>query len=287
MALEVPDLSTAHQFIVGAVDRYTTCFGDFDPLQHVAATVGSTSSPYVSMVMAASASLPSQVMSVVSLVLGGALWVFGYKLVRPVNFCAGAYLGSTLSLLLLKILAPTLTSCAVIVPVGTASGLLLGVLCALKRSAVLVVLGIVTGEIIGDLFYKTFLSAVAPEYIAFGCIGFFSVLVGVLFGHVGDFAWKLGCAFFGAYMMIASTMKLVLIPFVPNGYKFEDFLTFQPDIRQAASQTGDYASTIFGSPYMYGPTLLLLALTVVGTSLQVKLLKMARTASDQERLIAK
>jgi len=290
MTLEVPDLNTAHGFIVGAIDRYTTCIVGFEPLQSASETVRTTSSPYVSTIVEASTTLPEQVLSAGALVLGTSLWVFGYKLVRPVNFCAGAYFGSTLALLLMKIFLPAVASCGIIVSVGTASGLIVGVLCALKRAAVLVVLGLVAGEIVGDLVYKSVLSQVAPEYVAFGCIGFFSVLIGALFGHVGDFAWKLGCAFFGAYIMIVSFLKLALIPYVPNGYQFQDFIAFQPDISLAASLGSEYASTILGSPYVYGPTIALLLLTTAGTWLQVRLLKQARMAAvntDKEQLIAK
>mmetsp|Transcript_49963 Transcript_49963/g.99488 ORF Transcript_49963/g.99488 Transcript_49963/m.99488 type:complete len:291 (-) Transcript_49963:388-1260(-) len=290
MGIEVPDLNTAHDFIVGAIDRYSTCIASFAPLQSASETVRSASSSYVSPIMEASTSLPEQILSLATLALGAALWALGYKLVRPVNFIAGAYFGSTMSLLLLKIFAPTLTSCSLIVAVGTVSGLIVGVLCALKRAAVLIVLGLVAGEIVGDLVYKSLLSSVAPEYVAFGCIGFFAVLMGVLFGHVGDFAWKLGCAFFGAYLMIESFLKLLLIPYVPNGYKFREFVTFQPDISQAVSKGGEYASFVVASPFVWGPTVVLIVLTSVGTWLQVRLLKQARLAAvntDKEQLIAK
>jgi len=193
-----------------------------------------------------------------------------------------------MSLLLLKIFAPALTGCAVIVPVATVCGLTVGVLCALKREAVLVVLGLVAGEIVGDIFYKFLLSSITPEYVVFGCIGFFAVLMAALFGHIGDFAWKLGCAFFGAYLIIVSILKLVFIPYVPNGFKFNDFITFQPDF--LSRKGGESASTILGSPFMWGPTIALVGLTIGGTWLQVRLLKQAQLAAintDKEQLISK
>ena len=50
-------------------------------------------------------------------------------------------------------------------------------LCALSRGSVLAVLGLVAGEIVGDVVYKSFLMPFgAPEYAAFFCIGFFAVL---------------------------------------------------------------------------------------------------------------
>ena len=75
-------------------------------------------------------------------------------------------------------------------------------------------LGLVAGEIVGDLFYKTFLASVFPDYVAFGCIGFFAVLLAAVAGNLGDFAWKLGCAFFGSYIALVSFIKLVSDPAV-------------------------------------------------------------------------
>jgi len=235
-------------------------------------------------VYSAAESWPSQIMSVVFLVLGVVLLLFGYKLVRPVNFLAGGYLGGTLSLLLLTIFAPTLANCGAIVGVATASGLLLAVLCSLKRETVLVVLGLVAGEIVGDVAYKTFLLPLgAPEYVAFFCIGFFAVLLGVVVGNLGDFAVKVVCAFFGAYLALTSSLKLVA-PLVPGGSALLAFNAFKPTLSNAlAKPTVD---SLIGSPFVYGPALALVVLTAVGTFVQVKMLKVAQT-TDMESLIRK
>jgi len=268
--LEMPDVQTANAFVTGSVDKLTQCIVRFELLQTVASTVADAASPIVSL----QASLPAQIMSLAALITGIALLTYGYKLLRPVNFVAGAYFGGTTALMMLNIFVPALSSCLIIVLAASVSGLLLGVLCSLKRVSVLVVLGLVVGEIIGDLFYKTFLAAVAPEYIAFGCIGFFAVLAGVLAGHAGDFAWKLCCSFFGAFLVISSVLRLVIVPFVPDAIQFESFLAFKPDVpHKMLQRASEHHSTLFGSPYVFGPVLALLLLTAAGTWLQLRLLK--------------
>jgi len=278
MALEVPDLATANAFITGSIDTYTQCVAGFELLQTVTSTVGGLSVPVTSAITGVTASLPAMVMSATMLGVGVALLAFGFKLLRPVNLIAGSYLGGTVALLFLSIFAPDLSDCPIIVAAATTSGLLLGVLCALKRASVLVVLGIIVGEIAGDLFYKTFLASVAPDYVAFGCIGFFATLSGVLAGHAGDFGFKACTAFFGAYLIVANFLRLAIVPFVPNGVKFEGFLAFQPDVTQAMARAGEYQATIFGSPYVYGPVIVLLALAAFGTQLQMRLLKESQSS---------
>ena len=154
-------------------------------------------------------SAPSQIVSALMLAAGVALLVWGYKLLRPVNFVTGAYLGGTISLLVLNIFTPALSNCPLIVACVCVAALFVGIVCACKRASMLVVLGITVGEIAGDLFFKTFLAALAPDYVAFGCIGFFAVLCGVFFGHAGDLAWKVGCAFLGGFLIVRNIIKLV------------------------------------------------------------------------------
>ena len=270
----------------GSYDKYTQCVVNFQLLQAISGPVGELTAPVTKTIVSTAQSLPAQIMSAAAVLVGVLLLVYGYRLVRPVNFVAGAYLGSVGSLVLLNIFAPALASCPAIVSVATTCGLALGAACSLKREAVLVVLGVVAGDIIGDLFYKTFLATAFPEYVAFGCIGFFAVLAGVLAGHAGDFAWKLGCAFLGADLAVNNFIKLVLVPYVPDGVKFEAFLAFRPDVTQAVQRASEYQGTLFGSPYVYGPVLVLILLTAVGTWLQQGLLTAAQKA-DNERLIMK
>jgi len=283
---EVPDLQTANTFITGSYDKYSQCIINFELLQTVSGVVGQLADPVTSTLTGVAASLPAQVLSATSLALGIGLLAYGYKLLRPLNFIAGAYLGGTATMLLLSIFAPLLTNCLIIVPAATAVGLGLGITCALKRTSVIVVLALVVGEIIGDIFYKTFLAAVAPEYVAFGCIGFFAVLSAVLAGHLGDFAWKLGSAFLGASLVVNNFIKLLIVPYVPDGVKFEAFLAFQPDVTQAVVRASEYQSALFGSPFVYGPALILLVLTAAGTKLQQSLLSASQKV-ENERLIMK
>ena len=86
---------------------------------------------------------------------------------------------------------------------------------------------------------------------------------------------------------LAPPCPQVLIPYVPGGVEFESFVDFQPDVTQAIAKAGTYSGTVLGSPYIYGPTLVLIALTTAGTWLQVTLLKAAQRASDQELLLRK
>ena len=278
--LEVPDLDHANKFISGSIDRFSQCFVSFELLK----TTSDFSTPVTVAIASTAASAPAQLMSGAALLVGVALLVFGYKLLRPVNFFAGTYLGGTFALLMLNIFAPALASCPIIVMATSASGLLLGVLCALKRTSVLVVLGLVVGEIIGDLFYKTMLARLAPEYVAFGCIGFFSVLTGVLAGNAGDFAWKVGCSFFGAYLVVANFLRLAVVPYAPDSVKFEGFLAFRPDVTQTIARASQYQDTILGSPYVYGPVIVLLLLTVAGAELQSRLFKAELRAKGEPML---
>lgn len=186
----MPDLQTANRFISGSYDKYTTCISSYEIVTTATSAVSTQAGAATGLVTQFVGSLPQQVMSGLTLAVGLVLMVYGYKLVRPVNFAAGAYLGWTASLILLTIFAPTLASCPAVLAVGTCSGLLVGLLCAMKRASVMAVLGVVAGEMVGDVFFKTFLASLAPEYVAFGCIGFFAVLLAVLSAYAGDFAFQ-------------------------------------------------------------------------------------------------
>ena len=174
----VPDLATSTAFVVGSVDRFSACLASYGPLTSATATVTDKAGIALSFVTDVASSWPAQVWTAGLVVVGLALLFYGFKMVRPVNFVAGAYCGGTLSLLALNIFVPALSSCGAIVGVGVACGLVLGLLCAMKRGSVLAVIGLVAGEIVGDVAYKTILLPLgAPEYAAFFCIGFFAVLV--------------------------------------------------------------------------------------------------------------
>jgi len=282
--LEVPTLGAASTFVVGSLDTFSACVTSAPPVTAASAAVGDKALAAVAFVVDAAGAWPAQVFSAGLLLLGAALMLFGYKMVRPVNFAAGAYLGGTLSLLLLNIFQPSLDSCGVIVGIGAACGLLLGTLCALKRSSVLTVLGLVAGEILGDVVYKSFLApSGAPEYAAFFCIGFAAVLLGVLVAHVGDFMVKVSCAFFGAYMVVTNALKLAA-PLTPEPSALLAFNAFKPQLSQALDKP---TAASLGSPYILGPAVMLLLLTLLGTYVQVRLLKAAQTPSDMESLIRK
>ena len=265
----VPDINTANAFLAASFSEYQVCLTTYG-----VSTAVDKATDVFGLAASATQSLPAQALSAVTLLLGLALCFYGYALVRPANLAIGAYLGGTVALMLLNIFAPTLSSCVVTVAFASAAGLITGLLCAAKRPSVMAMLGLVIGEIVGDLFYKTFLAAVAPEYVAFGCIGFFSVLLAVLAANLGDFAWKVGCAFFGAYLALSHLLKLVVVPYVPNGAQFLAFLAYKPDVaRFLAAEGAADRQALIGSPYVYGPVLALALLTAAGTATQVALLR--------------
>jgi len=287
MSIEIPDLATSASFVTGSVDRFSQCIASLGPVSTASSIVNEKARVVAGVVTSVVAEWPAQIFSGLLLALGLVLLVCGYKLVRPLNFVAGSYLGATLSLLLLNIFAPTLESCPAIVAVALASGLLLGVLCALKRSSVLAVLGLVAGEIAGDVVYKSFLMPLgAPEYAAFFCIGFFAVLLAVVVAQVGDFAVKVVSAFVGSYLFVVNALNLTA-PYVPPPYDsgLLAFSAFKPELSLALSKTT--VDELLGSPYIYGPTIALVLLTMLGTHLQVRALKAAQISNDMEALIQK
>ena len=283
MSISVPDLNTANAFVSGAYDRYTSCLTSYELVNTAASAVGGSAGAASTYAVQAVTSLPQQVLGGGTLLVGLVLMVYGYKLVRPVNFAAGSYLGWTASMILLTILAPTLTACPIIIAAGTASALLVGLLCAMHRTSVLAVLGIVAGEMLGDVFFKTFLASVAPEYVAFGCIGFFAVLLAALSAYAGDFAFQVFCAFFGSYLATSNFVKLVLVPYAPNGASYLPFLSFKPEFTQVLVS----GQAVFASPYLYGPVLVVLGLTAAGTYAQAAMLAAAKKAEDMQSLIGK
>jgi len=282
-SVEVPDLQSANTFIAGSYTKYSTCISSYEVMA-TASNVITTQAGSISAVAAQQiGSVPEQVISGLTLVVGIILMFLGYKLVRPVNFAAGAYLGYTASLILITIFLPSLSSCPAILATGTVSGLLVGLLCAMKRASVLAVLGVVAGEMIGDLFYKTFLAQILPEYVAFGCIGFFAVLLAVLSAYAGDFAFQAFCGFFGSYLVVVNVIKLVLVPYAPNGQSYLAFLSFKPELTQILVS----GQAVAGSPYVLGPVVAVALLTTIGTYAQVVMLAKARQAEDTHRLIGK
>ena len=110
--------------------------------------------------------------------LGALLLSVGFMLIRPINFAVGCYLGGSITLLLITLFAPVTTGCGIIVwfPVFAALGV--GGLCAWKRGSMFAIIGLIIGEIAGRLVYNLTMRPLGlPEYLAFSCISFFSVVV--------------------------------------------------------------------------------------------------------------
>ena len=192
-------MDTANAFVLGAYEKFSTCLTTFGAVSEVIELASDTGQASVAYAAEAMQSFPAQVINGLQLAVGLALCFYGFKLVRPANFFAGAFLGSSASLILLTIFAPSLTMCLPLVSITLGAGLLVGALCALSRTSMMIVLGLVVGEICGDLFYKAVLAGVGlPAYMAYASIGFFAVLLAAAFGYLGDFSWKLGSSFLGA-----------------------------------------------------------------------------------------
>lgn len=285
MSVDVPDVDAANAFVTGAYERFSTCLTTFGAVSEAIESTKDLTVEGIHKGRDTFLSFPAMVLNSTQLLIGVALCFYGFKLVRPVNFVAGAFLGSTTSLILLSIFAPALDACPPVVGIALASGLVLGLLCAAARTSMMVVLGLVAGEICGDLFYKTVLAGAGlPPFMAYASIGFWAVLLAVLFGYVGDFSWKLGCAFLGAYSIVVNAIKIGM-PYLPDGAKFAAFLAFKPEPTAFVDNAASYGQTIAGSPFVYGPTLALLVLTAVGTYTQVRLLRAANLEADRKSLI--
>ena len=108
----------------------------------------------------------------------------------------------------------------------------------------------------------------------------------VIVGQLGDAAVQVACAFFGAYLVVTSALKLASswAP-APYGASLLAFGSFKPQLSLALSSTT--VDTLLGSPYIYGPALALLLLTLLGAWSQARQLKAAQGASDMEALIRK
>ena len=99
-------------------------------------------------------------------------------LVRPINFVFGAYLGGSISLLILKAIVKTQTTCSLIFGVPMTVAMVCGSLAAYRRGSMFGLLGLVTGEVAGRYFYNATMRPFGvPEQLAYTCIGFFAVVV--------------------------------------------------------------------------------------------------------------
>ena len=126
----MPDLQTANDFIRNSYSQYTQCVTGIGLVTQITGIASGVATPVVDGYK----TLTAQVINSALLVEGVTLLTLGYKLIRPVNFVAGAYLGGTVSMLLLKIFLPAVANCLATITLVSASGLLLGVLCMAKRT---------------------------------------------------------------------------------------------------------------------------------------------------------
>jgi len=215
------------------------------------------------------------VFSLLTMIGGLVLLTVGFMLVRPINFFVGAYIGGSISLLLLTLFAPATTTCLTIVGVPGGFALVIGALCAWKRGSMFALIGLVIGEIVGRLFYNLTLKQIgAPEYLAFSCIGFFAVVIACTMFYMGDLTWIFGCSLAGAYFLVSRTLQLALLPFFPEA-GFDRFVSFEwPDVTRLHDgfYMAHYAAYLTADAVIYVPLALMLVLAFLGTWLQFKLL---------------
>lgn len=190
------------------------------------------------------ASLPALAFRGILLTSGLTLTLFGFALIRPVNFTFGAYLGGVVALSLLGQFTHD-PGCVMTVGVTLGGALLLGALFALLRKSMYAVLGAVLGNGAGSFAFAALLGSGDEAWLPLGpearqdaryfVMGFCSVLGTLVTWHVGEGAWAFGTALLGAYLSVVALLELAVIPYVPNG-SLRSFRCLPPVIPGGASR---------------------------------------------------
>lgn len=205
-------------------------------------------------------------MSTAVLGLGILLVLFGYTLARPASLAAGGYLGGTVALLMLGIFAPAIEGCATILSVAGMGALIFGLICTLNRSVLLAVLGLIAGELIGRLLYKTVLQDLGvPVSGGYFFLGFFALLAAVLATQVGCLFVTICTALLGSYLCVGVLTEMVLVPYVDQGYL--EFLVFSPLGMSLESMDRDIEQ-LSATHYLYVPLIAVLLLALFGSATQ-------------------
>jgi len=280
---EGTSLSSAENFVTSTYSRYATCGMTFGPINAlVTAVMGEEEDLSVALANAAN-TWPMPLTRTILLLIGVSMALYGFALVRPFNFAAGAYLGGTLTLLLLGVVAPPSTTCWVIVVLPLLAAIAAGVVCASKRSSLFAVFGLVAGEVIGRVFYNLLLAPVGlPELLAYSCIGFFAVLCSVGAYYVGDVVWIFATAFIGAHLGVSALLEMLVVPWAPG---FSVYLRISwPDLSMihSAEYVGQYLSYLTGDLALLFPFLLVCGLAVAGFYAQLKLIKTGKTKAMKD-----
>jgi len=269
------DISSATAVVTGAYGKFARCALTYDFVSVVTYAIIGEEEELQASLVASMASWPPQLFGMLWLLVGAALLFVGFALIRPINFVTGTYISSSIVILLLTLFAPSTTTCGTIVWMPVVVGLSFGALCAWKRGSMFAVIGLIVGEIVGRLFYNLTLGAWgAPDYLAYSCIGFFSVVFSCMLFYVGDFTWTVACAVGGAFLVIQSLITLVVLPISPESALIH-FVEFQwPDITELGNSyyNHEYLSYLTGDAGVYMPWIITLILAGFGMQVQVKLL---------------
>ena len=182
-----------------------------------------------------------QVMEGLALFLCFCTCFFGYRLVRLVNLIAGFWVGTSLALFFLELVAPQISheTCVLVVLITLTVACFLGILCAAKRRSMYFVLGVLAAQLIGSHSYDLLIIAgygrtaegTSPDEAARGCISFFAVLGATLVYFYADLAWTLATCLVGAYGTVYFGIKLVVTPYIDPQY--EAFTAFTPGAPRA------------------------------------------------------
>ena len=177
------DLDSASEVVSQAHSQFITCAMSFGPVAQTAALIIGKHEE----VRSHSQTWGQEVWDGLLVAAGLVILFFGFASVRPVNFAFGTYLGGSLSLLLMTLFGPLQADCAFVFGVPLMSALASGLLFVWKESSMFAVFGLFAGELAGRLVFDFLLAPTgAPDYLAYSCIGFFSVVVRVASDmHVG------------------------------------------------------------------------------------------------------
>eukprot|EP00320_Phaeocystis_rex_P003349 CAMPEP_0119057876 /NCGR_PEP_ID=MMETSP1178-20130426/2266_1 /TAXON_ID=33656 /ORGANISM="unid sp, Strain CCMP2000" /LENGTH=283 /DNA_ID=CAMNT_0007038743 /DNA_START=53 /DNA_END=904 /DNA_ORIENTATION=- len=218
----------------------------------------------------AAQSVPWQAFSGLTLVLAVLLMFLGWYLVRAVNFCGGLYIGASVSVFLLSFAAgtPLMHNCHAMISVVVGSALLVAIICIIYRKSMYLVLGMISGEIIGKFFYHlTWESYGFGSNTLYMSIGFFAILGAYAVKEVGDLAWMICTALMGAYFATTALVELVVVRYVPDGYNYAAFLAYRPspDLSGLHKDVQNFVV----SKYLWAPLGTMLLLTLIGLLTQL------------------